>query len=343
MRLRVEDLELSAGAFRLGPLSLEAGDGEYLIVLGPTGAGKTLTLEAIAGLRRPSAGRILMDSRDITASAPESRRIGFLHQESLLFPHLSVRANLEYGAHRIARAERTATIARLAAMLEIEALLDRMPRGLSGGERQRVALARALATDPMLLLLDEPMAALDPNSRHALRERLRAMHRELGTTTIHVTHSFSEALALGDRVAILIDGAVMQSGAPREVFSKPASAIISRFLKTASITLEANPPDPAEIRLELCVRGLALVAEPDGAGSAALIAEGAELRDAGAAPPGPDAIAARVIAIEAESDGGALALTLAAGLELRARVAAPGAGAQALFEGASVWVRIPRQ
>ncbi|HUY27055.1 MAG TPA: ATP-binding cassette domain-containing protein [Candidatus Binataceae bacterium] len=341
MRLRVENVELSAGAFRLGPLSLEAGDGEYLIVLGPTGAGKTLTLEAIAGLRRPSAGRILMDSRDITASAPEARRIGFLHQESLLFPHLSVRANLAYGAHRIARAERTARIARLAAMLEIEALLDRMPRGLSGGERQRVALARALATDPMLLLLDEPMAALDPNSRHALRERLRALHRELGTTTIHVTHSFSEALALGDRVAILIDGAVMQSGAPREVFSRPASAMIARFLKTASTTPQANPPDPAEIRLELRVRSLAVVAEPDGAGSAALIAEGAELRAAGAAPPDPDAIAARVITIE--NNGGALALTLAAGLELRARVAAPGAGAQALFEGASVWVRIPRQ
>ena len=142
-----------------------------------------------------------MDSREVTASAPESRQIGFLYQDSLLFPHLSVRANLAYGAHRIARAERAAASARLARMLEIEPLMDRMPRGLSGGERQRVAIARALATNPVLLLLDEPMAALDPNSRYSLRERLRAAHRELGTTTIHVTHNFSEALALGDRIA----------------------------------------------------------------------------------------------------------------------------------------------
>jgi len=339
MRLRLEDMQVSAGAFRLGPITLETGDGEYLIVLGPTGAGKTVTLETIAGLRRPTAGRILMDSREVTASAPEARRIGFLYQDSLLFPHLSVRSNLGYGAHRLARADRAETIARLARMLEIEPLLERMPGGLSGGERQRVAIARALATNPVLLLLDEPMAALDPNSRHALRERLRATHRALGTTTIHVTHSFSEALALGDRVAILIDGAVMQVGAPKEVFTKPASAMIARFLKTASIAADSGQSEPGEIKLALCARAMTLAVDPDGSGAPAIVAEGAEIRDASGAAFDGETIAARVLAIE--NDGGMLALTLSAGVELRARVS--GKGAEALFEGASIWVRIPRE
>ncbi len=340
MRLRIEDIAVSAGAFHLGPLTLEAGDGEYLIVLGPTGAGKTVTLETIAGLRRPSAGRILMDSREVTASAPESRQIGFLYQDSLLFPHLSVRANLAYGAHRIARGERAAAIARLARMLEIEPLLDRMPRGLSGGERQRVAIARALAANPVLLLLDEPMAALDPNSRYALRERLRATHRELGTTTIHVTHNFSEALTLGDRVAILIDGVVMQSGAPREVFAKPASAMIARFLKTARVTVDSSPPDPAEIKFALHARAMTLAVDPDGSGTPTLVAEGVEISDTSAASVDGEAIAARIVAVE--NDGGAIVLTLNAGIELRARIAG-GANAAALIEGAPLWVRIPRE
>lgn len=341
MRLRVENIRVSAGAFRLGPLTLEAGDGEYLIVLGPTGAGKTVTLETIAGLRKPAAGRILMDSREVTASAPEARGIGFLYQDSLLFPHLSVRANLAYGAHRIARAGRAAAIARLARMLELEPLLDRMPRGLSGGERQRVALARALATNPGLLLLDEPMAALDPNSRYALRERLRTLHRELGTTTIHVTHNFPEALTLGDRVAILIGGAVMQTGAPKEVFAKPASAMIARFLKTASVAADLSSPDPGEIRLELSARAMTLAVDSTGADAPAIVAEGAEISDTSGAAIDSEAIAARIVAIE--NDGATVALTLNAGIELRARVAIHGASPEALFEGASIWVRIPRE
>jgi ABC-type sugar transport system ATPase subunit len=340
MRLRVEDIAVSAGAFRVGPLSLEAGDGEYLIILGPTGAGKTVTLETIAGLRRPTAGRILMDAREVTASAPESRQIGFLYQDSLLFPHLSVNANLAYGAHRIARAERAGAIARLARMLEIEPLMDRMPRGLSGGERQRVAIARALAANPVLLLLDEPMAALDPNSRYALRERLRATHRELGTTTIHVTHNFSEALALGDRVAILIDGVVMQSGAPREVFAKPASAMIARFLKTARVAADSSPPDPGEIKFALSARAMTLAVDPDGSAAPTLMAEGVEINDASGVSVDGEAIAARIIAVE--NDGGAIVLTLNAGIELRARVTG-GANTAALIEGAPLWVRIPRE
>jgi ABC-type sugar transport system ATPase subunit len=339
MRLQVEDIVVRTGGFRLGPLAFEAGDGEYLVILGPTGAGKTVTLETVAGLRRPTSGRILMDSREVTASVPESRQIGFLYQDSLLFPHLSVRENLAYGAHRTPRAQRAEKIAQLARLLEIEPLMDRMPRGLSGGERQQAALARALATDPVLLLLDEPMAALDPNSRVALIERLRAMHRALGTTTIHVTHNFPEALALGDRVAILIDGVVMQSGVPREVFAKPASAMIARFLKTAHVAPESSPPDPAEIKLALSARAMTIAVDPEGSGAPTLMAEGVEISDTFGVSVDGDAIAARIVAVE--NDGGAIVLTLNAGIELRARVAG-GANAAALIAGAPLWVRIPR-
>ncbi len=149
MKLELCDITLAAGSFTLGPLSLAAGDGEYLIVLGPTGAGKTLTLETIAGLRRPLRGRITMDAADITHAPSEVRQVGYLFQESLLFPHLSVRGNIAYGARR-SHGARSGIVEAMARAVGVESLLKRTPRGLSGGERQRVALARALATNPKL-------------------------------------------------------------------------------------------------------------------------------------------------------------------------------------------------
>jgi molybdate transport system ATP-binding protein len=335
MRLEVQDIALRAGSFRLGPVTLAVGGGEYLIVLGPTGAGKTVTLEAIAGLRRLDSGRVLMDGRDMTVAPPEARRIGFLYQDSLLFPHLSVRDNLAYGAHRLARAERAATIARLAALLGIEPLLGRMPRGLSGGERQRVGLARALATRPSILLLDEPMAALDPNSRRELRDRLRSLHRELGTTTIHVTHNFSEALALGDRVAVLIEGRVLQVGAAAEVFSHPDTAQIARFLSTARVTEDA--PGPGDMEFALDTDSVSLKLGDAGGAQAVLVAAGSNLHK-GAAPDDAGALPARVVAVE--NGGTELTLKLSVAVEMVATLV-PGAASE-VAPGAGVWVRLPR-
>jgi ABC-type sugar transport system ATPase subunit len=335
MRLEVQNIAVRAGSFRLGPITLTVGDGEYLIVLGPTGAGKTVTLEAIAGLRRLDSGRVLMDGQDMTAAPPEARRIGFLYQDSLLFPHLGVRDNLAYGAHRLPRGERAATIARLAAMLGIEPLLGRMPRGLSGGERQRVGLARALATRPAILLLDEPMAALDPNSRHELRDRLRSLHRELGTTTIHVTHNFNEALALGDRVAVLIDGRVLQAGAAAEVFSRPDSEQIARFLSTARVT--EDTPGGAEMEFALETESLSLKLGDEGGAQAVLVAAGSNLHR-GAASDGAGALPARVVAVE--NGGAELTLRLSVAVEMRATLS-PGA-AREVAPGAGVWVRLPQ-
>ncbi|MGH7933016.1 MAG: ABC transporter ATP-binding protein [Candidatus Binataceae bacterium] len=344
MRLELHQVEVRAGSFRLGPLTLAVQTGEYLIVLGPTGAGKTVTLEAAAGLRHVSAGRILMDAREVTHAPPESRRIGFLYQDSLLFPHLTVRANLAYGAHRSPRAERAAAVERLARLLQVEPLLARMPRGLSGGERQRVALGRALASNPVLLLLDEPMAALDPNTRHALRQTLLELHRELGTTTIHVTHNFSEALALGDRVAILIGGKLLQAGPPQDVFSRPDSTLVAHFLRSATLAAGQEPPDPGDSALTIYPRDLSLrVTSDDHAGEAPTLWAGAtELATmALSGGNGGEAVAGRVLAVE--SDGaGSLRLAINVGLELRAVVATAQPGAASLVAGQSVWVRLPR-
>jgi molybdate transport system ATP-binding protein len=336
MRLQLDAIELRAGAFRLGPLSLETCDGEYLVMLGPTGAGKTLTLEAIAGIRAVGAGRILMDGRDVTRAAPEQRHIGFLYQDSLLFPHLSVADNVAYGAHRLARSERAKTIARLARLLEIEPLLARGTRGLSGGERQRVALARALASNPVLLLLDEPLAALDPNSREALQRTLLALHRELGTTTVHVTHSFAEALALGDRVAVLMAGRVHQTGPPHEVFSSPASAEIARFLRAATAAYDAREiaPDAPAIAL-----GALALRAGNGTGAPQFIADHASIEPGGESAQ-TDALPGRVLAVEAAD--ARMRIRLAVGVEIEATIPSAGGARQSLSAGTAVWVRLPR-
>jgi molybdate/tungstate transport system ATP-binding protein len=209
-----------------------------------------------------------------------------------------------------------------------------MPRGLSGGERQRVGLARALATQPAMLLLDEPMAALDPNSRRELRARLRSLHRELGTTTIHVTHNFSEALALGDRVAVLIDGRVLQAGAAAEVFSHPDTTQIARFLSTARITEDA--PGEGEMEFALETGNLSLQLGAEGGAQAVLVASNSSLRK-GAASDDAGALPARVVAVE--NGGTELKLKLSVSVEMRATLGRGAAGEVA--PGAGVWVRLP--
>jgi molybdate transport system ATP-binding protein len=337
MRLELEELQVEAGSFRLGPISLALGEGEYLIVLGPSGAGKTVTLETIAGLRSPAAGRIRIAGREVTRAAPESRRVGMLFQDSLLFPHLSVRQNLAYGAHRQGRARARGEVGRLAELLCIEPLMERRPRGLSGGERQRVALGRALASGPEVLLLDEPMAALDPNSREELRRTLLELHRELGTATVHVTHSFAEALALGDRVAVLIGGRLHQAGPPQEVFAHPASPTVARFLRSATVAPDAEPVEPGEDAVALLARGLRL-AVADGTGAAPrLSAQAAQVTPA-TSLNGDEMLAGRVIA--AESDGHTMRLVINVGIELSATLEVGAVAPGALAPGAPVWVKL---
>ncbi|HET8540237.1 MAG TPA: ABC transporter ATP-binding protein [Anaeromyxobacter sp.] len=217
-------------------------DGRRVTVLfGPSGAGKTTVLRALAGLDRPEAGRIAFDGEvwlDTAAGVslpPQRRRAGLLAQEAALFPHLDVAANVGYALARASRAERDARVRELAARLRIEPLLARRPAELSGGERQRVGLARALAARPRLLLLDEPLSALDAPTREALRGELRAFLEEAAVPSIVVTHDRAEALALGDRMLVLVGGTIRQTGPVHEVFSAPADVEVARTVGTENV------------------------------------------------------------------------------------------------------------
>ena len=215
--------------------------GRVTVLFGPSGAGKTTVLRVIAGLDRPEAGTIAFEGEvwlDVAAGVcvpPQRRRAGLLFQEPALFPHLDVAANVGYALGRAPRPERDARVRELAARLRIEPLLARRPADLSGGERQRVALARALAARPRLLLLDEPLSALDAPTRDALRGELRALLEAAEVPSIVVTHDRAEALALGDRMLVLVGGTVRQAGAVHEVFSAPADVEVARTVGTENV------------------------------------------------------------------------------------------------------------
>jgi ABC-type sulfate/molybdate transport systems ATPase subunit len=219
--LAVNELAGQAGAFRLGPVSLTIGPGQVLAVLGPSGAGKTMLLETIAGLRSHRSGTVRLAGADITAWPPERRRIGLVFQDAALFPHLSVADNIRFGP-RAARQPGAADLDSLLHRLGITPLADRAPRSLSGGERQRVALARALAINPALLLLDEPLSALDQPTREDLRTLLQQLLADLDIPAIHVTHDRDEALSIGDHLAVITGGQLRQHGPATQVTAAPA-------------------------------------------------------------------------------------------------------------------------
>ncbi|MDD5509238.1 MAG: ABC transporter ATP-binding protein [Dehalococcoidales bacterium] len=217
--------------------NMDINQGEYFVILGPTGAGKTVLLESIAGLYPLREGRIWLNDEEVTRLEPEKRGISIVYQDQMLFPHLSVRDNITFGLRirKMKPAEIERTLSWLAGLLDIHHLLGRKPDTLSGGEKQKVALARALSVKPKLLLLDEPLSALDPNSREILQRELRNIHEEYRVTTVHVTHDFEEAIALADRVAVIGDGCVQQVGTPEQIFRQPGSEFVARFAMVRNI------------------------------------------------------------------------------------------------------------
>jgi ABC-type Fe3+/spermidine/putrescine transport system ATPase subunit len=250
--IALQDLEVAAGGFAVGPLVLDLEDGSYGVLLGPSGAGKSLVLEAVAGVRGVRAGRVRVGGEDVTEAPPERRRIGLVFQDALLFPHLSVAANIAYGlaregARRPWRRRRSIApaVRALAAEVGTEHLLERAPASLSGGERQRVAVARALASRPRALLLDEPLGAVDAEGREALQDTLRRVNREDGITMLHVTHDLAEAFSVGDVCALLIGGRLLQAGAPADVLRRPADEAVARFLGARNLlSATRDPSDP---------------------------------------------------------------------------------------------------
>jgi len=227
--LSISGLSAQAGSFTLGPVSLHIPPDRVLVVLGPSGAGKTLLLETIAGLRPQQAGQISLAGTDITSLPPERRRIGLVFQDAALFPHLTVKDNVQFGprAHHAASPDGTGDLLH---QLGIEHLADRSPRWLSGGERQRVALARALAIQPGLLLLDEPLSALDQPTREDMRTLLQQLLTELEIPAAHVTHDRDEALSIADDLAVIVSGQLRQTGPAASVAAEPADPDVARLL-----------------------------------------------------------------------------------------------------------------
>lgn len=253
----IKDLNKYFGAFHaLKNLSLHIPSGSLTALLGPSGCGKTTLLRLIAGLEKPDGGHILFDGEDVTRQHVRERRIGFMFQHYALFRHMSVFDNVAFGLQVLPRRQRpdkaaiAAKVSQLLQLVQLEHLAKAHPAQLSGGQRQRIALARALATEPRLLLLDEPFGALDAKVRKELRQWLRQIHHELGITSVLVTHDQEEALEMADQIVVMNHGVIEQIGMAQEVYHRPHSVFVSEFLG------ETNAFDRARIEQgQLCVGG----------------------------------------------------------------------------------------
>lgn len=215
-------------AFQLGPVDLEIPRGSFFMLMGPTGSGKTLILESIAGLAPLKQGTVTIFGRDVTSVRSGRRGVGIVYQDSALFPHLSVKENITYGLKW--NNSQGLKVPEIVEMLDLGELMDRLPGKLSGGEKQRTALARALATNPAVMLLDEPMSSLDPQFRGRLRRELKAIHSRTGTTFVMATHDFTDALSLGTGGAVVKSGTIEQQGSIDEIFFKPSTPFMASFV-----------------------------------------------------------------------------------------------------------------
>jgi putative spermidine/putrescine transport system ATP-binding protein len=264
---------------------LKAERGEFVSFLGPSGCGKTTTLRMIAGFERPTAGTITVDGNDITNKAPNRRNVGMVFQSYALFPNMTVADNIGFGlkVRKRPKAEIATKVGELLGLIHLEGRGDRFPWQLSGGQQQRVALARALAIEPQVLLLDEPLSALDAKIRIVLRQEIRAIQRQLGITTVYVTHDQEEALSLSDRVVVMSEGRVEQIGTPSEIYNFPSTAFVASFVGTLNL-VNARVVDAAAGRLSVDgqeVRTSKVIddAGADGRVTLALRPEGIELGD----------------------------------------------------------------
>ena len=220
-------------------IDLTSQDGEFLVLLGPSGCGKTTLLRMIGGLEPPTSGEVWIGGQNVTRLPPRARKIAMVFQSYALYPHMSVEDNIAFPlkAQRVSRNEQRKKIDWAASILGIEMLLKRKPRQLSGGQRQRVAIARALVRDPSIFLLDEPLSNLDAQRRASARDELQLFQREVGATTIYVTHDQVEAMGMGDRIAVMDHGRIRQLGSPRDIYDDPADTFVATFVGSPPMNL----------------------------------------------------------------------------------------------------------
>ena len=269
-------------------LCLDIADGEFLVLVGPSGCGKSTSLRMLAGLEDVNGGRILIGDKDVTDVPPKNRDIAMVFQNYALYPHMSVRENMGFalkiaGVHRD---EINARVEEAAKILDLEPYLDRKPKALSGGQRQRVAMGRAIVRKPQVFLMDEPLSNLDAKLRVQTRTQIASLQRELGVTTVYVTHDQTEALTMGDRIAVLAGGLLQQVGTPQEMYERPANEFVAGFIGSPAMNLGTFTVDgewakigPARVRLSAATRN-ALIPEDDGKIKIGFRPEGLDVVDA---------------------------------------------------------------
>ncbi|MBM7804517.1 multiple sugar transport system ATP-binding protein [Geodermatophilus bullaregiensis] len=232
-------------------LDLQVEDGEFLVLVGPSGCGKSTSLRMLAGLEDVDGGRILIGDRDVTDVAAKDRDIAMVFQNYALYPHMTVADNMGFALRmaKVGKAEAAERVREAARLLDLEQYLDRKPKALSGGQRQRVAMGRAIVRQPQVFLMDEPLSNLDAKLRVQTRTQIAALQRRLGITTVYVTHDQVEAMTMGDRVAVLKDGLLMQAGRPRELYDRPRNVFVAGFIGSPAMNLVELPVVDGGVRL----------------------------------------------------------------------------------------------
>src|SRR5438094_5361488 len=288
------------GIVAVDDVTLEIADGEFVVLVGPSGCGKSTLLRMIAGLEEVSGGRISIGSEEVTDLAPRSRDIAMVFQSYALYPHMTVRQNIGYGlkVRRAPKDEARRRVAEVAELLGLEDLLDRRPAHLSGGQRQRVAMGRAIVREPKAFLMDEPLSNLDAKLRVGMRASLAQLHTRLGTTTVYVTHDQTEAMTLGQRVAVLRDGRILQVDTPQRLYHEPRDVFVAAFIGTPAMNLVHATVDADGLRFGQFHVPFADGSRPDGLGDVVVLGIRPEVFEDAAFAPGLPTISVSVEVLE---------------------------------------------